>query len=164
MNGKDIFNAVGNIDDKYISEFADTSKFKKKKIFLLSPKFYGSIAAVFVLGIAVFIALQKKPNRPKALLKYPPKAVYMMSAKTVNTAQIISSLTAHLLNRSLMKKDMTLTILIFLPKNLMHMKKPPPPQMKILLMFFFRSRYTLLKFPKNCQKTVLSKSKVTLIP
>ena len=42
MNGKDIFNAVGNIDDKYISEFADTSKFKKKKIFLLSPKFYGS--------------------------------------------------------------------------------------------------------------------------
>ena len=63
MNGKDIFNAVGNIDDKYISEFADTSKFKKKKIFLLSPKFYGSIAAVFVLGIAVFIALQQK-NRP----------------------------------------------------------------------------------------------------
>ena len=52
-----------SIDDKYISEFADTSKFKKKKIFLLSPKFYGSIAAVFVLGIAVFIALQQK-NRP----------------------------------------------------------------------------------------------------
>ena len=63
MNGKDIFNAVGNIDDKYISEFADTSKFKKKKIFLLSPKFYGSIAAVFVLGMAVFIAFQQK-NSP----------------------------------------------------------------------------------------------------
>ena len=58
MKPQDIFNAIGNIDDKYISEFADTAQFKKKKIFFLSPKFYGSIAAVFIVGVAVFIALQ----------------------------------------------------------------------------------------------------------
>ena len=58
MNGKNLFNAVGNIDDKYISEFADTSRFKKKPPFFLSPKFYSGIAAVFVIGIAVVIALQ----------------------------------------------------------------------------------------------------------
>ena len=58
MKSQDIFNAIGNIDDKYISEFADASQFKKKKIFFLSPKFYGSIAAVFMVGVAVFIALQ----------------------------------------------------------------------------------------------------------
>ena len=58
MNGKDLFNAIGNIDDKYISEFADASQFKKKMPFFLSPKFYSGIAAVFVIGIAVLIALQ----------------------------------------------------------------------------------------------------------
>ena len=58
MNGKDLFNALGNIDDKYISEFADASQFKKKMPFFLSPKFYSGIAAVFVIGIAVLIALQ----------------------------------------------------------------------------------------------------------
>ena len=58
MKSQDIFNAIGNIDDKYISEFADASQFKKKKIFFLSPKFYGSIVAIFIVGVAVFIALQ----------------------------------------------------------------------------------------------------------
>ena len=58
MKPQDIFNAIGNIDDKYISEFADTAQFKKKKIFFLSPKFYGSIAAVFIAGVAVFTVLQ----------------------------------------------------------------------------------------------------------
>lgn len=58
MNGKDLFHAIGNIDNKYISEFADTSEFKKKVPFFLSPKFYTGIAAVFVIGMAVFIALQ----------------------------------------------------------------------------------------------------------
>ena len=58
MKSQDIFNAIGNIDDKYISEFADASQFKKKKIFFLSPKFYGSIAAIFIVGVAVFTALQ----------------------------------------------------------------------------------------------------------
>ena len=62
MNGKNLFNAVGNIDDKYISEFADTSRFKKKIPFFLSPKFYSGIAAVFVIGIAVVIALQMNNN------------------------------------------------------------------------------------------------------
>ena len=61
MNEKDLFNAIGNIDDKYISEFADTSKFKKKIPFFLSPKFYTGIAAVFVIGMAVFIAMQRNP-------------------------------------------------------------------------------------------------------
>lgn len=63
MNGKDLFNAVGNIDDKYISEFADTSQFKKKKTFLLSPKFYSGLAAAFVLGIAILIAVQTKSQQ-----------------------------------------------------------------------------------------------------
>ena len=59
MKPQDLFNAVGNIDDNYISEFADTSKFGKKKIFFLSPRFYSGIAAVFVIGIAVILAVQK---------------------------------------------------------------------------------------------------------
>ena len=46
MNGNDIINAMEHINDKYIAEFADTSQWKKKRNFWLSPKFYGSIAAI----------------------------------------------------------------------------------------------------------------------
>ena len=68
MDSKDLIHAMNNIDDKYISEFADTSKFKKKTKFYLMPRFYGSIAALFVIGISIFIFMPKN-NSPTDIIQ-----------------------------------------------------------------------------------------------
>ena len=62
MDSKDLIHAMNNIDDKYISEFADTSKFKKKTKFYLMPRFYGSIAALFVIGVSIFMFMPKNDS------------------------------------------------------------------------------------------------------
>ncbi len=57
MNGNDLMNVINNIDDSYITEFADTGKFQKKKPFYLSYQFYGSIAAVIAVCAGIMIAV-----------------------------------------------------------------------------------------------------------
>ncbi len=73
MNGKDIMKAMSNIDDKYISEFADTSNFRKKTKFYLMPRFYGSIAALFVIGISIIFIVTPKNNSPADIIQQENK-------------------------------------------------------------------------------------------
>ena len=73
MNGKDIMKAMSNIDDKYISEFADTSNFRKNTKFYLMPRFYGSIAALFVIGISIIFIVMPKNNSPTDIIQQENK-------------------------------------------------------------------------------------------
>ncbi len=94
MNGKDIIQAMNNIDDKYISEFADTSRFRKKNKFYLMPRFYGSVAALLVIGISIFIAMNKN-DPPIDIVQENNNAVSEITKNNDTPRKNDSEMTSH---------------------------------------------------------------------